>query len=78
MGTGVTQGLLWLSLDEFGQLRYSFVDIMTSMNPYYLLRLLAGIIFLLGAMLMAYNFVQTIIGRRTIAVRPPISSEAMA
>ena len=71
-GAGVSQGVLWLSLDELGELRYSFTDIMAAMNPYYLLRLLAGLIFLLGALLMAYNFSMTIIGRRTIAVRPPL------
>ena len=77
-GAGVSQGVLWLSLDQLGELRYSFTDIMQAMNPYYLLRFVAGLIFLLGALLMAYNFSRTIIGRRTIVVRPPIAAETMA
>ena len=77
-GAGVSQGVLWLSLDQLGELRYSFTEIMAAMNPYYLLRFLAGLIFLLGALLMAFNFSKTIIGRRTIAVRPPAAAEAMA
>jgi len=77
-GAGVSQGVLWLALDQIGELRYSFTDIMAAMNPYYLLRFVAGLIFLLGAMLMAFNFSMTIIGRRTIAVRPPMLTESMA
>jgi cytochrome c oxidase cbb3-type subunit 1 len=70
-GAGVSQGLLWLSLDEIGELSFSFKDIMASMPPYYALRLLAGLIFLSGAVLMTFNFYMTIKGRRTIQVEPP-------
>ncbi len=70
-GAGVSQGLLWLSLDEIGELSFSFKDIMASMPPYYLLRLVAGLIFLSGALLMTFNFYMTIKGRRTVQVRPP-------
>lgn len=77
-GAGVSQGVLWLSLDDLGELRYSFIEIMAAMNPYYLLRLVAGILFLIGTLLMTYNFLKTIAGRRTIAVRPPATSLATA
>ena len=70
-GAGVTQGLLWLSLDQTGELLYSFTDIMASMPPYYLLRLVAGIIFLSGTILMAYNLLKTVAGRKTVLARPP-------
>ncbi len=70
-GAGISQGLLWLSLDEFGELRYSFRDIMASMPPYYLLRLVAGITFLSGAVLMTFNLFKTISGAKTIQARPP-------
>jgi cytochrome c oxidase cbb3-type subunit 1 len=70
-GAGVSQGLLWLSLDEIGELSFSFKDIMASMPPYYLLRLVAGLVFLGGAVLMTFNFYMTIKGRRTVQVRPP-------
>jgi len=71
-GAGVSQGLLWLSLDEIGELSFSFKDIMASMPPYYALRLVAGLIFLTGTVLMAFNFYMTMKGRRTVQVRPPI------
>ncbi len=70
-GAGVTQGILWLTLDELGEVRYSFTDIMASMPPYYALRLVAGVAFLAGAVLMAINLFLTIAGRTTIPVRPP-------
>lgn len=70
-GAGVTQGLLWLSLDEYGELLYSFTDIMTSMASYYGLRLVAGLIFLVGALLMAWNLFMTVRGKVTVAVMPP-------
>jgi cytochrome c oxidase cbb3-type subunit 1 len=71
-------GLLWLSLDEYGELRYSFRDIMASMPPYYLLRLVAGLVFLAGAGLLAYNLFRTIAGAKTIQVRPPAVHDAGA
>lgn len=70
-GAGVSQGLLWLSLDEIGELSFSFKDIMASMPPYYTLRLVAGLIFLSGTVLMTFNLYMTIKGRRTVQVQPP-------
>ena len=70
-GAGVSQGLLWLSLDELGELSFSFKDIMASMTPYYALRLVAGLVFLTGAAMMVFNLSMTIKGRRTVAVQPP-------
>jgi cytochrome c oxidase cbb3-type subunit 1 len=71
-GAGLTQGLLWLSLDKYGNLLYSFIDIMTTMQPYYLLRLVGGLLFLSGTILMAYNLYMTVAGRPITRVRPPL------
>ncbi|WP_237133664.1 cytochrome-c oxidase, cbb3-type subunit I [Pseudohongiella sp. O18] len=68
---GVSQGLLWLNLDETGELRFNFTDIMAGMAPYYGLRLLAGLIFLLGTCLMAWNLFMTIRGRDPVEVSAP-------
>lgn len=77
-GAGVSQGLLWFNIDEMGELRYSFTDIMAATAPYYGLRLVAGLIFLLGAVLMAYNLWRTLAGRPTVVARPPLgTAEAM-
>ena len=77
-GAGITQGLLWLTLDEFGEVLYSFTDIMASMSAYYMLRLLAGLVFLAGAIIMAWNMYMTVHGRATVKVRPPRATDEEA
>lgn len=68
---GVSQGLLWLNIDDMGELRFNFTDIMSSMAPYYGLRLIAGLIFLSGTVLMAWNLYMTIRGSKPVRVSPP-------
>jgi cytochrome c oxidase cbb3-type subunit 1 len=72
-GAGISQGLLWLSLDELGEVRFSFTDVMTAMAPYYAVRLLAGVLFLSGAALMAINLWRTFAGVRTVRVASPVA-----
>ena len=67
---GVSQGLLWLTVDEIGEVQFSFKDIMASMAPYYGLRLLAGLIFLSGTILMTYNLIMTMKGRKVVDKYP--------
>ena len=67
---GVSQGLLWLSVDEFGQLSFSFREIMAAMSSYYGLRLIAGLIFFAGTLLMGWNLFMTMRGQKTIEVKP--------
>lgn len=68
---GVSQGLLWLSVDEVGELSFSFKDIMASMAPYYGLRLVAGLIFLGGTLLMAFNLLMTLKGKHAVKTTAP-------
>jgi cytochrome c oxidase cbb3-type subunit I len=77
-GAGLSQGVLWLSLDELGEVRFSFNDVMAAMQPYYLLRFLAGLAFLAGAVLMAWNLAMTFAGRRTVLIAPPVVAGAQA
>jgi len=58
-------------VDEIGELSFSFKDIMASMTPYYGLRLVAGLIFLSGTVLMAYNLFKTLQGREVVSVQVP-------
>jgi cytochrome c oxidase cbb3-type subunit 1 len=48
-----------LSIDDYGQLNYSFVDIMLTTIPYHWIRLVGGLLFLSGAVLMSYNLFKT-------------------
>jgi cytochrome c oxidase cbb3-type subunit 1 len=44
---------------------------MASMTPYYFMRFIAGLIFLAGTLLMAYNLFMTMKGRQTVTVFAP-------
>ena len=77
-GAGVTQGLLWLSLDETGEVKYSFAEVMRAVSPYYLMRLVAGVLFLAGAFLMTWNLWKTASGARVAVARPAAVPAAMA
>ena len=58
--SGIMQGLMWRAYDELGFLQYSFVESVAAMHPFYVIRALGGLLFLTGALLMAYNFWRTI------------------
>ena len=60
--SGIMQGLMWRSYDELGFLQYSFVETVAAMHPFYVIRACGGILFLLGALIMAYNIWRTIKG----------------
>lgn len=60
---GVMQGLMARELDDSGSLVYSQVEIIEATYPYYVIRLLGGLMFLLGALIQAYNIYQTITER---------------
>ena len=65
--SGIMQGLMWRAYDHFGALTYSFAESVEAMHPYYLIRAVGGLLFLLGGLLMAYNIFKTIqqAGRQT-------------
>ncbi|MEQ9812765.1 MAG: cytochrome-c oxidase, cbb3-type subunit I [Azospirillaceae bacterium] len=60
--SGIMQGLMWRSYDELGFLEYPFIDTVSAMHPFYVIRALGGILFLLGALIMVYNLWRTIRG----------------
>ena len=60
---GIMQGLMWRAYNEFGFLEYSFVESVQAMHPYYLIRALGGVLFLAGALLMAFNLWKTATAR---------------
>jgi len=69
---GVMQGLMWRAVNADGTLTYSFVESLERMYPYYIVRLLGGILFLGGMFIMAYNVWKTIKGSESVdATIPP-------
>lgn len=59
---GIMQGLMWRTYDEMGFLQYSFAETVDAMHIYYVIRALAGIIYLSAALIMVYNIRKTIAG----------------
>ncbi len=59
---GITQGLMWRSYDSMGFLEFSFVETVMAMHIPYVVRALGGGLFLLGALIMAYNLIKTVRG----------------
>ena len=60
---------MWRAYNELGFLEYSFVESVEAMHPYYAIRALGGGLFLLGALLMAYNLWRTARGDGPLATR---------
>ncbi len=56
---GIMQGLMWRAYDQYGFLQYSFIEAVAAMHPLYLIRAFGGVLFLLGALMMAYNLWRT-------------------
>jgi len=62
---GIMQGLMWRAYDQFGFLQYSFAESVNAVHPYYVIRFLGGVLFLIGALIMVYNLIQTVRSPKT-------------
>jgi len=60
--SGIMQGLMWKSYDSMGFLEYSFVETVKEMHVFYVIRAGGGFLYLVGALIMVYNFIKTIKG----------------
>ena len=57
---GITQGLMWRALNDDGTLTYSFIESLKFTYPYYGIRLLGGLVFFSGMIVMSYNVYMTV------------------
>ena len=57
--SGIMQGLMWRAYDAFGFLEYSFSETVEAMHPFYVIRALGGVLFLIGSLVMVYNIWRT-------------------
>lgn len=60
--SGILQGLMWRAYTPLGFLEYSFIETVEAMHPFYVIRALGGLLFLAGALIMAFNVWKTIAG----------------
>lgn len=64
---GFTQSSMWKQFTESGQLKYSFLETVTYLKPFYAMRSLGGALFLVGALLMVYNIYKTVKAGKLVA-----------
>ena len=67
---GITQGMMWRAVDEYGNLMYSFIDTVTVLHPYYAIRALSGVLYLTGFLMFAYNIYKTITAGKELTSEP--------
>jgi cytochrome c oxidase cbb3-type subunit I/II len=64
---GFTQSSMWKQFTDAGQLKYTFLETVTYMKPFYAMRSLGGTLYLLGALIMVYNIVKTVKAGKLVA-----------
>jgi cytochrome c oxidase cbb3-type subunit I len=57
---GVMQGLMWRGINGDGTLTYTFVESVKATYPFYVVRVLGGLLYLAGMLVMAWNTWMTV------------------
>ena len=68
---GVMQGLMWRAVNPDGTLVYTFVESVKATWPFYVIRLLGGLLYLSGMLVMAWNVIKTVQAGQPQRVRIP-------
>jgi cytochrome c oxidase cbb3-type subunit 1 len=72
---GVMQGLMWRAINPDGTLVYTFVESVKATYPFYVIRLLGGLLYLSGMLIMAWNTVMTVrAGKAAVMTVPPVAA----
>jgi len=57
---GIQQSLMWKEFTEAGLLKYTFLETVTYMKPFYSMRAIGGTLYLTGVLIMFYNIYRTV------------------
>ena len=71
---GITQGMMWRAVDEYGNLMYSFIDTVSVLHPYYTIRAVGGLLYLVGMFMFAFNLYKTATAGRKLEKEPQFRS----
>ncbi|MCC5794078.1 MAG: cytochrome-c oxidase, cbb3-type subunit I [Chromatiales bacterium] len=71
---GVMQGLMWRAVNEDGTLAYTFIESLNATYPYYAIRLLGGVLYLGGMLIMVWNVWKTIAGAERPVAQPVVTT----
>jgi cytochrome c oxidase cbb3-type subunit 1 len=69
---GVMQGLMWRAVNTDGTLTYTFVESVKATYPFYVLRLIGGLLYLSGMLVMLWNTFKTVTTGRAVDVQIPV------
>jgi cytochrome c oxidase cbb3-type subunit I len=75
---GVMQGLMWRAVNADGTLTYTFVESVKATYPFYAIRLLGGLMFFVGMLLMVWNVWKTVAGAKPSEALIPAPAAAHA
>jgi cytochrome c oxidase cbb3-type subunit I/II len=64
---GWMQSSMWKQFTPEGQLQYQFLETVQAMRPFYMIRSVGGLLFLVGAVMMVFNLYQTAKGGHFLA-----------
>jgi cytochrome c oxidase cbb3-type subunit 1 len=74
---GIMEGLMWRAYDKFGFLQYSFVESVVAVHPFFVIRMLGGVLFLIGGLIMVYNLIRTVTSPSTELPRHGVAASAL-
>jgi len=75
--SGIAEGLMWRAMNEDGTLTYTFIEAVKATHPFYVLRLVGGLLYLSGTCIMLWNVLKTAsMGRHALAKIPSTSVHA--
>ena len=64
--SGFAQSLMWKEFTAEGQLRFQFIETVQRVRPFYIMRGIGGTLYLLGACVMIYNLIKTVIAGKFV------------
>jgi len=73
---GVMQGLMWRAVSDDGTLTYTFVESVKATYPFYAIRLIGGVLYLSGMLIMAWNVFQTVKASKPAEALIPVPAHA--
>ena len=68
---GIMQGLMWRAINADGTLMYTFVESVEASGPGYFVRMVGGLFWVTGMLLMAFNVYMTVKRREAIGLTAP-------
>ncbi|MFN6960956.1 MAG: cytochrome-c oxidase, cbb3-type subunit I [Rhodocyclaceae bacterium] len=71
--SGVMQGLMWRATNPDGTLTYAFVESVKASYPFWTIRVVGGLLYLTGMLLMAYNMFKTIASGKAVDDAPVLA-----